>query len=184
MTTSKTRREAEAARFQAWISGHKSPLRVGTAYDLVIRMGTDPSPPELRHVTAGKRFVQSRPLILTSLDTLIELGVSSNRYAFGATTHARSLNTPPFMKIHKLKAALSKAQAQVAKTEKAAKAAAALAMTLKANMREAKIAFRQSRRRFKQTRRFLKTATRDQKEAENALKKATARFEQVRAKMT
>jgi hypothetical protein len=126
--------------------------------------------------------VQSSPLVLTSLDTLVELGVSSNRYVFGVLSHARSPISNPFMKINRLKAALSKAEAEVVKAQKAAKAAAALATALQVNVRDAKRAFKETRRTYKQVRRFLKTATRDRKRAEKSLNKATARVDKLLAK--
>src|ERR1041385_7900340 len=86
------------------------------------------------------------------------------------------------MKIHRLKTALAKAQAQVAKTERAAKAAATLAASLKINVRDAKRAFKESRRTYKQVRRFFRTAAREQKEADKAFQKASARLRKLQGK--
>jgi len=87
------------------------------------------------------------------------------------------------MKIHRLKAAFAKAKTQVAKAERAAKAAATLAVSLQTNVRDAKRGFKESRRTYKQVRRFYRTAAREQKETEKAFKSASSRLAKIQAKM-
>jgi hypothetical protein len=86
------------------------------------------------------------------------------------------------MKAQQIKAALTKARARLAATEKAAKSALILAESLKKNLRDAKRAYKESRRTYKQVRKFFKTAASEQADAEKSFKKAFARLTRLEAK--
>jgi hypothetical protein len=128
-------------------------------------------------------FMQRAVLILTPRDKLLGLGVLSPRLiSSDPILRPVCFASSSFMKAQRIKAALIKARAHLATTEKAAKAAVDRAQSLKKNVREAKRAVKESRRTYKQVRQFAKTASREKKKAEKELSEASERVTKLQHK--